>query len=105
MSLVVCDASAVVEYLLQTDTGLAVAEVVEAANADIHVPALCDVEVASALRRMLRDQSSGLAETRADQAVADLLDLPFTRHTHEAFLERAFSLCAGPLLKGLLPVL
>lgn len=47
---------------------------------DLHAPALCDVEFASALRRALR---TGLLSTdRADEALRDYRDLPMTRHGH-----------------------
>lgn len=87
----VCDASALVEYLLVTETGRAIADVVQDPNSDVHVPALCDVEVASALRRILSEPGI-LSAARAEQALADLLDLPMTRHTHEGLVERAFAL-------------
>lgn len=87
----VCDASALVEYLLVTETGRAIADVVQDPNSDVHVPALCDVEVASALRRILSERGI-LTAARAEQALADLLDLPMTRHTHEGLVERAFAL-------------
>lgn len=59
-------------------------------DADLHVPALCDIEVAAALRReMLRDQ---LPESRAQEALIDLLDLPLTRHPHGWLLQRILQL-------------
>lgn len=51
---------------------------------DLHVPSLCDVEVASGLRRGLLRRV--VSERRAAQAVEDYLDLPLTRHGHQALL-------------------
>ena len=61
-------------------------EVVHAADVDLHVPALCDVEVAAAVRRAL---ARGLLTLeRAIDAVNDYLDLPLTRHGHAALIGR-----------------
>jgi len=57
---------------------------------DLHVPALCDVEVASALRRGLL--TGRLDEERAAEALHDYLDLPLTRHGHQRLLRRMLSL-------------
>ncbi len=54
------------------------------------MPALCDVEVAAALRRLLRQAE--LSEERAAEALGDYLDLPLTRHGHESLLERMLQL-------------
>jgi len=48
---VVTDASALVEYLLRTGYAPQVEAVLTAKDTDLHVPALCDVEVTAALRR------------------------------------------------------
>lgn len=61
-----------------------------ALDADLHVPALCDVEVVAALRRALLARS--LTERRAREALADYRALPITRHGPEPFLERALAL-------------
>ena len=67
----VIDASAAVEYLLQTTLGLKVAEVI--ADVFLIAPALLDVEVLSVLRRAVLHKK--LAEQRAAEALADLIDL------------------------------
>ncbi len=53
LKLIVADASALVEYLLRTTRAGPVEAAVTSADADVHVPALCDVEVVSALSRAL----------------------------------------------------
>ena len=81
------------EYLLGTGRGEAVGETVLDDEIDLHVPALCDVEIAAVLRRGLL---SGELETgRAGEAVADYRDLPLVRHGHLALLERALGLRAN----------
>jgi len=67
-----------------------VAAAVTAPDADLHVPALCDVEVIAALRRALLARA--LTERRAREAVTDYLALPLARHAHEPLLERALAL-------------
>jgi predicted nucleic acid-binding protein len=57
---------------------------------DLHVPALCDVEVAAALRRALL--VGVLNERRAEEALEDYLDLPLTRHGHQSLLVRMLEL-------------
>jgi predicted nucleic acid-binding protein len=62
-------------------------------DADVHVPALCDVEVASALRRLWLSHT--LSATRRDEALADYIDLPLTRHAHLTLLPRVLELGAN----------
>jgi len=59
---------------------------VEAPDTDLHVPALCDVEVTAAVRRALL--GGVLDERRAIDAVEDYLDLSLTTHGHTALLHR-----------------
>lgn len=54
------------------------------------MPALCDVEVASVLRRGLL--AGRLTVERAAEAVEDYLDLPLVRYGHEALLGPVLSL-------------
>jgi predicted nucleic acid-binding protein len=86
----VLDASALVEYLLSTPRSAALRSVVESADADLHIPALCDVEVASALRRLV--VSRRLALERAREALTSQLELPLERHGHEAIVSRVLDL-------------
>ena len=87
---VVADASAIVEYLLGTDRARSIEVIVEDPDVDVHGPFLCDVEVASALRRALRD---GRMQTRrVGEALEDYLDLPLIRHGHTDLLARALDL-------------
>lgn len=57
---------------------------------DLHVPALCDVEVCSGLRRALLLRRMNL--DRAREAISDYLDLPLTRHGHAILLPRILEL-------------
>jgi len=86
----VVDASAVVEYLLRADRARQIEGIVQAAETDLHTLALCDVEVAAALRRGLLSRK--LTAMRAADALEDYLDLPLFRHGHQALLGRLLEL-------------
>lgn len=79
------DASAVVEFLLRTPRGATVEAVLTAPDTDLHMPALCDIEVAAVLRRLSR---SVLDAERRSQVLADYADFPLTRHGHLSLLPR-----------------
>src|SRR5439155_14340804 len=88
--IVVTDASALLEYLLVTQRAELVRGVFRAPGVDLHVPALCDVEVAAGLRRAVLRRA--LSSERADDAIQDYLDLPIIRHGHQQLLMRIFQL-------------
>lgn len=90
MRLIVLDASAIVEYLLRTTPGKAMAYHIQREDADLHAPSFCDVEVVSALLRILR--TGEITYDRAKAAVRDYLDLPVTRHGHQELLPRIMEL-------------
>ena len=83
------DASAVVELLLG-GRDEALRQALGDREVTLVVPTLCDVEVLSALRRGLR--LDRLSRTRAEEALADYLDLPLSRQSHEAVLAAALGL-------------
>lgn len=64
-----------------------------AGETDLHVPALCDVEVAAGLRRAVLQRA--LSAQRAMLALEDYRDLPLTRHGHLALLPRVLQLRAN----------
>jgi predicted nucleic acid-binding protein len=86
----VVDASAIIEFLLRTPRAEALDPVLTAPDADLHVPALTDLEVVSVLRRLARREPA--STPRLEQALVDYLDLPLSRHGHGAFLHRCFDL-------------
>jgi len=93
VSVLVSDASALLEYLLGTEAGEGVRAVVRRADVDLHVPALCDVEVVAGLRRAVI--RGGLSPQRAEEALKDYVDMPVTRHGHQQLLRRALELRAN----------
>ena len=88
--MIVVDASALLEFLLQTSIGVRVEERIFRDADELHAPHLVDVEVVQGLRRLVRmgEVSSG----RADDAIVDLADLDLHRHPHVDLLGRAWKL-------------
>jgi predicted nucleic acid-binding protein len=87
---IVLDASAVVELLLNTATGRTIAARIADPAVGIHIPHLTDVEVMQALRRYTRDRD--LDPVDAAAAVDNLRALDLLRHPHEPFLDRVWEL-------------
>lgn len=91
--MLVADASSVLELLLRTPAAERVAARLLAAQEEVHVPHLLDVEVAQALRRYVLARTLSAAE--GGQALRELAALPLQRHPHLILLERAFALRAS----------
>jgi predicted nucleic acid-binding protein len=88
--MLVVDASAVGELLLGRPAGEAVARRLADHGFDLHAPHLLDVEVVSALRRVVTAGDASAA--RAGDAVADLADLPIERYPHHVLVPRIWQL-------------
>ena len=88
--MIVVDASALLEVLLNTPAGLPIAERLFAEAETLHAPHLLDLEIAQVLRRYTR--SGELDQQRGLQALEDLADLPLTRYPHTLFLSRIWEL-------------
>lgn len=88
--MIVIDASALLELLLQGDQAQAVARRIFDADVTVHAPHLIDLEVAQVLRRLIR--RGDLGEARAEEALADLADLPLIRHPHQFLLPMIWSM-------------
>jgi predicted nucleic acid-binding protein len=87
---IVADASAIVEFLLQTPLGARVEARLFQNDDEVHVPHVLDIEVAQALQRLVRSRE--LSRDRAEEALADLVDLDLQRHPHVDFLHRVWEL-------------
>ncbi len=88
--MIVVDASAVLEVLLQTAAAGAVSNRIFASGETLHAPHLLDVEVAQVLRRYAR--SGALSPQRGEEALEDLADLPLNRYPHDVLLPRIWEL-------------
>jgi predicted nucleic acid-binding protein len=87
---IVVDASALLELLLQTPLGTRVEARLLRDDEEFHAPHLIDVEVTQALRRLVR--AGEVSADRAAEAVEDLVDLDLHRHAHLDLLTRAWKL-------------
>ena len=88
--MIVVDASAVIEVLLNTPAGVRVADRLFADGETLHAPHLLDLEVAQVLRRYAL--SAELDAARGAQALEDLAALPVNRYPHDVLLPRIWEL-------------
>jgi predicted nucleic acid-binding protein len=91
--LIVLDASAVIELLLNTDNGGIVAGRIAAPAESLHAPHLLSVEVAQVLRRYVATGS--VPANVALEALDDLAVLDIARYAHEPLLRRVWDLRAN----------
>lgn len=88
--MIVLDASAAVDWLLQTSAGQIIEKRIYSRSESLHAPHLVDLEVTQVLRRLALQ--GVVSQRRADEAVRDLLDLRITRYPHFALLPRIWQL-------------
>ncbi|MFZ3263215.1 MAG: type II toxin-antitoxin system VapC family toxin [Terriglobales bacterium] len=88
--MIVLDASAAVDWLLQTSEGQSIEKRIYSRNETLHAPQLFDLEVTQVLRRLALQ--GAVSAHRADEAVRDLLDLRITRYPHLVLLTRIWQL-------------
>ena len=88
--MIVLDASAAVDWLLQTPAGRRIEKRIYSRHETLHTPHLLDLEVAQVLRRLA--QQGVVSPRRADEAIRDLLDLRITRYPHSLLLLRIWQL-------------
>jgi predicted nucleic acid-binding protein len=87
---IVVDASALLEVLLNTPAAARVADRLFRSDETLHAPHLIDLEVAQVLRRYAA--SGALTADRGAQALQDLTDFPLVRYPHDLFLPRIWDL-------------
>jgi len=90
---IVVDASALLELLLNTQSAGRVSDRLFADGETLHVPHLIDLEVAQVLRRYAA--AGDLSSERDTHALEDLADLPLNRYPHDLFLPRIWQLRAN----------
>jgi len=88
--MIVLDASAAVDWLLQTPAGQRIENRIYSRNETLHAPHLLDLEVTQVLRRLV--QQGVVPAHRADEAIRDLLDLRVNRYAHFVLLPRIWQL-------------
>jgi predicted nucleic acid-binding protein len=87
---IVLDASAAIEWLLQTPAGQRVEKRIYSRKESLAAPHLLDLEITQVLRRLARD--GAILPRRADEAMSDLRDLRITRYPHVVLLPRIWQL-------------
>ena len=88
--MIVLDASAAIDWLLQTSAGQRIERRIYSKDESLHAPHLLDLEVTQVLRRLVREGT--ISAHRADEAIRDLLDLRITRYPHFVLLPRIWRL-------------
>ncbi len=88
--MIVLDASAAIDWLLQTPAGMRIEQRIYASRESLHSVHLLDLEVAQVLRRLVREDA--VSAQRAEGVIADLRDLRITRYPHFVFLPRIWQL-------------
>ena len=91
--MIVLDASAAIEWLLQTPAGAEVDRRIFSQQISLHAPHLLDLEVAQVLRRYVRDQV--MTAQRGQEALEDLQGLPLNRYPHDFLIPRVWQLRAN----------
>lgn len=90
--MIVLDASATIEWLLQSPAGVKIDQRIFSPLESLHAPHLLDVEVAQVLRRYVRDKA--ITARRGQEALEDLADMPLSRYPHDLLIPRIWELRA-----------
>lgn len=88
--MIVLDASATIEWLLQSPTGVKIDQRIFSPLESLHAPHLLDVEVTQVLRRYVRDKA--ITARRGQEALEDLADMPLSRYPHDLLIPRIWEL-------------
>ena len=88
--MIVLDASAAIEWLLQSTVGIKIDQRIFSPSESLHAPHLLDVEVAQVLRRYVRDKT--ITVQRGQEALVDLGDIPLSRYPHDFLIPRIWEL-------------
>jgi predicted nucleic acid-binding protein len=89
---IVLDASAAIEWLLQSPAGIKIDRRIFSTSESLHAPHLLDVEVAQVLRRYVREKA--ITAERGEEALQDLGDFPLSRYPHDFLIPRVWELRA-----------
>ncbi len=88
--MIVLDASAAVDWLLQTPAGQRIEQRIYAHQETLHSVHLLDVEFVQVLRRLVREGK--LTPNRAEEAIEDIAALRITRYAPVLLLQRIWRL-------------
>lgn len=88
--MIVLDASAAIEWLLQTAAGRQIEKRIYSRQESLHAPYLLDLEIAQVVRRL--ERNGAITLSRAEEALQDLSDLRINRYPHHLLLPRVWQL-------------
>lgn len=88
--MIVLDASAAIDWLLQTPAGQRIEQRIYTRQETLHSVHLLDVEFAHVLRRLVREGT--VAPKRAEEAIEDVAALRITRYAPVQLLQRIWRL-------------
>lgn len=88
--MIVLDASAIIDWLLQTPAGQRIEQRIYAHHDTLHSVHLLDVEFVQVLRRLVR--AGTLGPKRAEQAIEDMAALRITRYAPVLLIQRIWRL-------------
>ena len=88
--MIVLDASAAIDWLLQSPSGQRIEKRIFSRKETLHAPHLLDLEVTQVLRRLAREKA--ISDRRATLALADLANLRVVRYPHFILLPRVWQL-------------
>jgi predicted nucleic acid-binding protein len=89
---IVLDASAAIEWLLQSPTGIEIDKRIFSRSESLHAPHLLDIEVVQVLRRYVREKM--ITAQRGQEALEDLAGLRLDRYPHDFLIPRVWELRA-----------
>jgi predicted nucleic acid-binding protein len=89
MGTIVADASAIAAFIIEGSTETALHAFLSDPS-DVHAPEICDVEILSTFRSLLRRRM--VTTTQAQEALLHYAAMPMTRHPHLRLLGRGFDL-------------
>lgn len=90
--MIVLDASAAIEWLLQSPKGIGIDKRIFSRSESLHAPHLLDIEVAQVLRRYVREKV--ITGQRGQDALEDFAGLPLERYPHDFLIPRVWALRA-----------
>lgn len=88
--MIVLDASAVIELLLNTELGAVVSARITPLDESLHAPHVLSIEVTQVMRRYVR--AGAVRHDVARAGLDDLADLDIARYDHEPLLDRVWEL-------------
>jgi len=81
---IVLDACAALDWLLQTPAGRRIEERIFSARESLHAPGFIDLDIVRGLRRL--GNAGRVSYPRIDQALEDWMDVRITRYPQDVFL-------------------